>query len=138
VAAPAQSIEPDRARYIGLIRAAIDHAIAGLPPRDRLRLACYYGQEMTLAQTGGMLGEHEATTSRGLTRTRRAIREAVETELRDTVGLADSEIARCFECVIEDAGPLDIGEMLDMTLEPPARKKAAPDRSHKEAGRGNY
>ena len=138
MAAPAESIEPDRARYIALMRTAIGRAMANLPARDHLRLACYYGQQMTLSQTGRLLGEHEATASRGLARTRRVIRDGVETELRDTIGLANAEIARCFECVMEDAGPLDLGEMLDMTLEPPARKKAAPDRSHKEAGRGDY
>ena len=121
-----------------MIRAALARAIDGLAPRDRLRLACYYGQQLTLAQTGGMLGEHEASSSRGLARTRREIRSAVETELRDTIGLADAEIARCFECITEDAGPLDLSEMLNVTSELPARKKSAPDRSYKEEGRGDY
>jgi RNA polymerase sigma-70 factor (ECF subfamily) len=138
IAAPVESIDPDRARYVGLMRAALDRAIAGLAPRDRLRLACYYGQQLTLAQTGGMLGEHEATASRGLARTRREIRSGVEAELRQMIGLTDAEIARCFECVTEDAGPLDLSEMLDVTSELPARKKSAPDRSLKEAGRGDY
>lgn len=138
MAAPPESIDPDRARYIVLIRAALARAVDNLTPRDRLRLACYYGQQLTLAQTGKMLGEHEASSSRGLARTRREIRSLVETELRDTIGLADAEIARCFECVTEDAGPLDLSEMLDMTSELPARKKSAPDRSHKEERRGNY
>jgi RNA polymerase sigma-70 factor (ECF subfamily) len=129
IAAPVKSIEPDRERYVGLIRAALDRAIAELAARDRLRLACYYGQQLTLAQTGRMLGEHEATASRGLARTRGAIRIAVETELREKIGLTDAEIARCFECVTEDAGPLDLSEMLDMKTGSSARKKSAPDRS---------
>ena len=138
IAAPAASLDPDRARYIGLIRAALVRAIAALAPRDRLRLACYYGQQLTLAQTGVMLGEHEATASRRLARTRREIRSGVEAELREEAGLADAEIARCFECVTEDAGPLDLREMLDMTSEPPARKKSSQERSNREADRGDH
>src|SRR5438093_9895489 len=113
LAAPAQSIEPERDRYLRLIRDAFKRAVASLAARDRLRLACYYAQELTLAETGRMLGEHEATVSRGLARTRGAIREAVERDLRDNAGLSDADISRCFECVTEDAGPLDLGDMLD-------------------------
>ena len=45
------------------------------------------------------------------------------------LGLSDAEIARCFEYATEDAGTLDLSEMFDMTLTPPARKKSARDRS---------
>jgi len=131
LAAPASSVEADRDHYIELLRVALNRAMAALPPADRLRLACYYGQQMTLAQTGRLFGEHEATASRGLTRVRREIRRTVETDLREVAGLSDAQIARCFECATEDAGTLNLGEMLDMTLEPPARKKSARDRSQK-------
>jgi len=130
LAAPVQSIEPERDRYLGLIRDAFKRAVASLAARDRLRLACYYGQELTLAQTGRMLDEHEATVSRGLARSRGAIREAVERDLRDNAGLSDAEISRCFECVTEDAGPLDLGDMLGTHSSRSARKEPAPDRSH--------
>ena len=124
--APGRPIEPDRDRYLGLIRTALERAVANLAARDRLRLACYYAQELTLAQTGRMLGEHEATASRGLARTRGVIRQAVERYLREESGLSDAEVTRCFECVTEDAGPLDLGEMFDTER---ARKESAPDRS---------
>ena len=135
LAAPAQSIEPERDRYLRLIRDAFKRAVASLAARDRLRLACYYAQELTLAETGRMLGEHEATVSRGLARTRGAIRKAVERDLRDNSELSDAEISRCFECVTEDAGPLDLGDMLGAGDGLPsssrsARKEPAPDRSH--------
>ena len=130
--APTRPIEPERDRYLGLIRKALEGAVANLAARDRLRLACYYAQELTLAQTGRMLGEHEATTSRGLARTRRAIREALERHLRVDVGLSDAEITLCFECVTEDAGPLDLRELLDVGSRGSSdsgRKKSALDRS---------
>ena len=125
VAAPA-SPDPDRPRYLDLMREALGRAIAGLSARDRLRLGCYYAQELTLAQTGQLLKEHEATVSRQLARTRRAIRQAVEDDLRAGAHLSGDEIARCFESAIEDAGPLDLGEILQ---ESGQRKNAAPDRS---------
>jgi hypothetical protein len=98
--------------------------MAELPARDRLRLACYYAQELTLAQTGKVLGEHEATASRALARTRATVRRAVERDLRGKAGLTDTEIARCFECVTEDAGPLSLHDMLDTDSRESARKES--------------
>ncbi len=118
--------EPDRARFRDLLRTALDRAVRDLAPRDRLRLRCYYAQQLTLAQTGRLLGEHEATVSRQLGRTRGAIREAVERRLRAEAGLNDAQIARCFEVATDDAGPLDVNELLGG---PGGRKNAAPDRS---------
>jgi RNA polymerase sigma-70 factor len=115
-AVPASAVEPERDRYVALIRDALKRSIAALSPRDRLRLACYYSQQLTLAQTGRMLGEHEATASRSLARSRRAIRTSVEAELRGRIGLSDAELTRCFECVAEDAGSLDLRELLDVQL----------------------
>jgi RNA polymerase sigma-70 factor (ECF subfamily) len=119
--------DPDRARSLMLMRSALDGALSRLDARARLRLGCYYAQGLTLAQIGRLLREHEATVSRQLARTRRAIREDVERQLRNA-GLSDAQIARCFECVLEDSGPLDLGEMLHVGAE---RKERDPDRSLK-------
>ncbi len=78
--------DPDRTRYLALLHRGLKVAISVLAARDRLRLACYYTQQLTLAQTGRVLGEHEATASRQLARTRREIRQAVERHLRDEAG----------------------------------------------------
>jgi RNA polymerase sigma-70 factor (ECF subfamily) len=137
LAAPALATDPDSARYSELVRAALAHVIAGLAARDRLRLACYYGQQLTLAQTGRLLGEHEATASRGLAKTRRDIRSGVEAELRDKRGLTDAEVARCFECITEDPGSLDLRDMFDAPPEPSLRKKFVTDRSRIEADRAD-
>jgi RNA polymerase sigma-70 factor (ECF subfamily) len=126
VMAIAPAADPDRARYLGLLRAAITAAIARLADRDRLRLALYYAQQLTLAQAGRVLKEHEATVSRQLARTRAAIRRDVEEYLRATERLSEAEIAQCFESVMEDAGPLDLA-LLFGTVE--SCKKSATDRS---------
>jgi RNA polymerase sigma-70 factor, ECF subfamily len=109
VSAPAP--DPDTGRFVALIRHALLRALALLPDRDRLRLGCYYREDLTLAQTGRLLGEHEATVSRQLARTRKVIRAEVERHLRTERGLSEAEIARCFECTIEDPGPLDVAEL---------------------------
>jgi RNA polymerase sigma-70 factor (ECF subfamily) len=121
-----QTIDPDRPRFVKLIGEAMERALANLPPRDRLRLACYYAQEMTLAETGRILGEHEATSSRQLARTRRLLRHEIEQHMRVEQRLTEAEIAACFASVTEDAGPLDFCRMLETNAE---RKESAVDRS---------
>jgi RNA polymerase sigma-70 factor, ECF subfamily len=115
------SPDPDRARYAAWIQRALRAAVSILGAKDRLRLACYYSQELTLAETGRVLKEHEATVSRHLAKTRRTIRAEVERYLREEGRLNEPQIDRCLECALEDAGPLDLGGML--------RKDSEPDRS---------
>jgi RNA polymerase sigma-70 factor, ECF subfamily len=117
--------DPERGRDLQLMQQMLGRAIAELPAKDRLRLACYYAQSLTLAETGRVMKEHEATVSRQLARTRRAIREDVERRLRADAGLSDAQIARCFASVSEDAGPIDLDRMLAAA----GRKETAPDRS---------
>jgi RNA polymerase sigma-70 factor (ECF subfamily) len=104
--------DPERPRFVAVMRDALAAAVAALTPRDRLRLGCYYAQDLTLAAIGRLLGEHEATVSRHLTRTRRTIREAVERSLRQQHGLDDPALAECFRSVVDDAGPLNLADMI--------------------------
>ena len=114
--------DPDRSRQIALVRQALSRAIAALDDRDRLRLGCYYLQQLTLAETGRVLAEHEATVSRHLARTRQAIRMAVERYLRDEGRLSAEQIAQAAASLAEDAGPLDLGKMLGRRKEPEAKR----------------
>jgi len=125
--APAAPIDPDRARYLTIMKTVLGAAIATLAPRDRLRLACYYAQEMTLAQIAKLTREHEATVSRQLARTRKAIREDVERRLTAEHGFARGEIDECFASIVDDAGNLDLANWLDT-----GRKKVESDRSMTE------
>lgn len=111
---PARTSEPDpqRGRYVTLIQQALERAVLELPGRDRLRLACYYVQELTLAETGRMMKESEATASRQLARTRREIRRAIEGHLRQEAKLGDAEIKACFASVSDDPGPLDLKQVI--------------------------
>ena len=104
------SEDPDRPRYLAAMQRALDAAVAALAARDRLRLAMYYVQSMTLAEIGRLTREHEATVSRHLTRTRKQIREDVERALR--ADLTEDQVAACFASVIGDSGTIDITRML--------------------------
>lgn len=71
--------------------AAVTAAVAALEPSDRLRLAYYYVHELTLMQIGRLAGEHEATVSRKLNRTRLALRTAIQANL-DAHGIAIADV----------------------------------------------
>lgn len=115
-----------RSRYLTVMRQALAAAIADLPPRDRLRLSCYYAQDLTLAAIGRILKEHEATVSRHLTRTRLVVRDAVETRLRADHGMNAATIVECIQSVTGDAGTLDLAELIGAA---PDRKNLLLDRS---------
>ena len=109
--APIADPDPDAGRCAALIERGLAGAIGALEARDRLRLSCYYTQGLTLAETGRLLSEHEATVSRQLARTRTRIRNDIERELRES-GLPDEAIARCVASVADDSGTLDLNRIL--------------------------
>jgi RNA polymerase sigma factor (sigma-70 family) len=90
--------DPERANYLVALQAAFTVALSALDPRDRLRLAYYYADDRTLAEIGRLLGEHEATVSRKLERTRRQVRSRVEDRLRDGKKWSEAQISACLEC----------------------------------------
>jgi RNA polymerase sigma-70 factor (ECF subfamily) len=119
--------DPDRTVFVEAMRSALSWALARLAPNDRLRVACYYAWQMTLAQVGRLLGEHEATVSRNLARTRREVRAGIEHHLADEQRLTREQIDDCFRSVTEDAGSLDLREFLGPA---PPRKELTLDRSN--------
>jgi RNA polymerase sigma-70 factor (ECF subfamily) len=104
--------DAERGRFAAAIQHALSAAINALDSRDRLRLRLYYAQHMKLAAIGRMLGEHEATVSRHLTRTRAEIRDLTETALRQRHGFDDRAVAECFQRVAADPGALDLGRLI--------------------------
>lgn len=110
---PAGPQEPlERTRWLRALQHAMAVAIAALAPGDRLRLAFYYAESMTLAQIGRLLGEHEATVSRHLARTRRTIRADVERTLLEQERMSAAELAECLASVSADAGTLDLAALV--------------------------
>lgn len=123
VAAPAA--DDESGHQAARVREALTAAAAKLAPRDRLRLAWYYAQGMTLAQIGRLCQEHEATVSRHLSRARAALRADVEGQLRDA-GLGSREIDECFAAAAADAGDANLADLLG---DDGPRKESAAGRS---------
>ncbi len=105
------SPDPYRAKLLAALDRSISAALNELSPDDRLRLSYYYVQDLTLAQTAGLLGEHESSASRNLARARTAIRECVTRTLRREYHFSDDQIDQCFEYATGD-WPFDLGRML--------------------------
>jgi RNA polymerase sigma factor (sigma-70 family) len=122
MAAPS-SVSPDRSRFLSAMQMILTAAIAALDPRDRLRLRCYYAEDMTLAQIGRVTRESEATVSRQLARTRRTLRDELTERLKREHRFSDNDIADGISSVVDDAGTLDLGVLMG------TRKKSAVDRS---------
>jgi hypothetical protein len=84
-------------------------------------LACYYVDQLTLAEIGRTLREHESTVSRQLDRIRRQLREAVtksllcSTPARDGHGpepaLAEAQVELAYEYALGD-WPFDLSRAL--------------------------
>jgi RNA polymerase sigma-70 factor (ECF subfamily) len=103
--------DPDRARYAALLSKALRSATAALDSGQRLRLAAYYLQGLTLAQIGRVTGEHEATVSRKLDRARRELRTHVERALRIELRLSDAQVEACLDSAV-DQGELGLSAWL--------------------------
>lgn len=127
-----EPLDPDRPRYIALFRRALDAALARLDSRDAQRLALYYAEDLTLAEIGQRLGEHESSVSRNLERIRGELRRQVETLLRAEMprvdghsaepGLSDAQVALCFAYAVEDV-PLDFGKGIGPLRRPAAGRQ---------------
>jgi RNA polymerase sigma-70 factor (ECF subfamily) len=123
---PSSDPPPDR-QSTGLgghVERALDQALSALPPRDRLRLACYHADDLTLAAVGRMLGEHEATVSRKLQKTRDQLKAAVDAALAE-LGLSADERRASYEDAIE-RGRFDIARVKPAAMAGPAEAASSP------------
>ena len=128
VAADTRPPDPERPRHLAAMQDALATALAALAARDRLRLTCYYLQRLTLAEIGRALGEHEATVSRHLTRTRQLIRDAVERCLAERHGFDAAATTECIQSMVSDTGPLDLEALLGPGAEGRKNEPAARSR----------
>jgi RNA polymerase sigma-70 factor len=108
--------DPDRVRYLESLRQSLSRALADLDPRERLRLSYHYAQQLTLAEVGRLLGEHESTVSRKLRDTRNALRQEVERRLSSEQGFGEEDLRACYETAME-YWPFELGPELAETQE---------------------
>jgi RNA polymerase sigma-70 factor (ECF subfamily) len=76
------------------VEKALGQALAGLDDEDRLLMKLYYFDGLRLREAGAVLGVHEATASRRLTRIHGEVRERVESILMAEHGWTKSEATR--------------------------------------------
>jgi RNA polymerase sigma-70 factor len=113
--------DPDRKRYLGRFDRALSAALACLTSREHMILASYYVDQLTLAEIGRLLHEHESTVSRHLERMRRTLRESVTQILQREIPASDGRLADppldtaqvelAFEYALED-WPFDLSQAL--------------------------
>ncbi len=121
------AFDTERTQYIETLQVTLTSVLGSLDPRDRLRLAYYYADSRTLAEIGRLLGEHEATVSRKLERTRRDVRVRVESALRQNKKWTEAQLQLCFEYA-RGEWPFDLSESLrapSSSLRPSAKPDTA-------------
>ena len=101
---------------------SLARALAGLDAEDRLLIKLYYFDGLRLREAGAMLGVHEATASRRLTRLHTEVRKRVEASLVAEHGWTKQEAART---LAEAATHLDtdLKRMLTGTEAPAASER---------------
>ncbi len=77
------------------VEKALGRALAELENEDRLLMKLYYFDGMRLREAGAVLGVHEATASRRLTRIHGEVRQHMETILMKEHGWTKTEAASC-------------------------------------------
>ena len=75
---------------------ALSNAVQELPAEDRLLMKLYYFDGLRLKEAGAVLGVHEATASRRLTRVHAELRRDVESTLMNDKGWTKSETDEAF------------------------------------------
>jgi RNA polymerase sigma-70 factor (ECF subfamily) len=117
----ATSVTPDPERALAEgsaardLEAALARAIRELAPEDRLLIKLYYFDRLRLREAGAVLGVHEATASRRLTRLHAEVRKAVEAILMKEHGWTREETSRS---LAEAASHLEADVELMLTREP--------------------
>jgi RNA polymerase sigma factor (sigma-70 family) len=101
----APALDPHRERYLNCFTAALEACLARMEAPDHRRLDLYYAQQLTLAEIGRKLGEHESSVSRNLERIRKELRASVEQQLI-VAKLSEAEISLCLQYAAEEA-PID-------------------------------
>lgn len=89
---PEESLASDMASAD--VEKALGRALAGLDDEDRLLMKLYYFDGLRLREAGAVLGVHEATASRRLTRIHGDVRQQVESILMKEHGWTKSEATR--------------------------------------------
>ena len=118
-----------RQRYRAGVADGLRRAIGELEGRERLLLAYYYYDEMTLREIGQIFHVHEATISRWLTKVQKRIRKLVEKSLTRDHKFNRREVSEAIELAAEEMNA-NVREYLYSS----ASRDRERDRTTKSAG----
>ena len=105
---PNPEIEVSRKLAGSQMQKALAESIRKLSGEDRLLVKLYYFDGLRLREAGALLGVHEATASRRLTRVHGDLREAVERILIEKEGWTKSEAEKAFaEAALNLSGDIE-------------------------------
>jgi len=107
------------------IEKALGQALAQLEAEDRLLMKLYYFDGLRLKEAGAVLGVHEATASRRLTRIHTEVRKEVEARLMKEHGWTRAEATKSLS---------QVAISLQMEVEPLLAPTAAPSAETPPAG----
>jgi len=94
------------------VEEALARALGGLDAEDRLLVRLYYFDGLKLKEAGAVLGVHEATASRRLTRIHAEVRRRVEATLAGERRWTREEVARTLAEVARSHTDADLSAML--------------------------
>jgi len=107
------------------VEEALAQALRELAPEDRLLVKLYYFDGLRLREAGAILGVHEATASRRLSRIHTEVRERVSSILMKEHGWTEGETARSLsEAAMQLGGDLELMLTTENSLQ---EKKAGLD-----------
>ncbi len=113
---PAPSLDPESALVESdasrTVEEALAGALGGLDAEDRLLVRLYYFDGLKLKEAGAVLGVHEATASRRLTRIHAEVRRRVEATLAGERRWTRDEVARTLSEVAHAHTDADLRSML--------------------------
>jgi RNA polymerase sigma-70 factor (ECF subfamily) len=113
---PAPSLDPESALAESdaarTVEEALAGALGGLDAEDRLLVRLYYFDGLKLKEAGAVLGVHEATASRRLTRIHAEVRRRVEATLAGERRWTREEVARTLSEVAHAHTDADLRTML--------------------------
>jgi RNA polymerase sigma-70 factor len=89
--------EVEDSKWAQVVSMIVSEAMSKLSASNRLMLALYYLNGVSLKAIGNQFGIHEATISRWMDRLRRDLRSDVERELKKKHGLRTNEIGAVFK-----------------------------------------
>jgi RNA polymerase sigma-70 factor len=98
-------------QYHTAVGISLRRALEALDPRERLLLAYYYYDEMTLREIGKLFGVHEATVCRWLAKIQKRTRKLVEKSLARDHHFNRTQVAEALQ-LAADRLDVDLGDYL--------------------------